>query len=72
MKMPKDTMEALKVIEGAMSAMFISGMGGIAHYFYQIQKGEQFRVGTFCINVLLAGWLGYVISGFVPNDSSMY
>lgn len=70
--MPKDTMEALKVFESTMSAILISGMGGIAHYFYQIQKGEQFRAGMFCINVLLAGWLGYVISGFVPNDSSIY
>jgi len=70
--MPKDTVEALKVFESTLSAILISGMGGIAHYFYQIQKGEKFRVGMFCINILLAGWLGYVISGFVPNDSSMY
>lgn len=70
--MPKDTVEALKVFESTLSAILISGMGGIAHYFYQIQKGEKFRVGMFCINVLLAGWLGSVVSGFVPSDSAMF
>ena len=70
--MPRDTIEALKVFESTISAILISGMGGIAHYFYQVQKGEKFRVGMFCINVLLAGWLGYVISGLVPSDSAMF
>ena len=70
--MPKDLVETLKIIDSTVSAILISGMGGIAHYFYQVQKGEKFQFGMFIINIILAGWLGYVISGFVPNDSGMY
>jgi len=70
--MPRDTIEALKGLESTITAILISGMGGIAHYFYQIQKGENFKIGMFCINVLLAGWLGYVISGVVSSESAMF
>ena len=70
--MPRDTIETLKGLESTISAVLISGMGGIAHYFYQIQKGEKFQVGMFCINVILAGWLGSVVSGFVSSDSAMF
>lgn len=36
--MPKDIAEALKVVDASVSAILISGIGGIAHYFYQVQK----------------------------------
>lgn len=70
--MPKDIAETFKILDSTISAVLISGMGGIAHYFYEVQKGGKFNIGMFLINVLLAGWLGSVVSGFVPNDSAMF
>ena len=44
----------------------------MANYLYKIKNGEPFRVSMFIINILLAGWLGYVATGFIPEDSKMF
>lgn len=61
-----------EMINATVTAVLISGAGGIAHYLYEVKKGNEFRIWVFLINVLLAGWLGYVVMGFVPNDSKLF
>jgi len=61
-----------EMVNATVTAVLISGVGGIAHYLYEVKNGNEFRIGVFMINVLLAGWLGYVVMGFVPNDSKLF
>ena len=44
-------------------------IGWIAMYLNQVRKGKPFRIGTFIINVLVAGWIGIVVKDFIPESA---
>jgi hypothetical protein len=60
--------ESAVVIKG----ILIASGGGVANYLSVVRKGEKFRFSVFTINVVLAGFVGYLLSGMVDSDSSMY
>jgi hypothetical protein len=38
----------------------IAGVGGFVHYIYKVSKWEQFSFTKLVINIILAGWIGYL------------
>lgn len=46
----------------------IAGIGGIAHVLYRVSKGDDFSIPRLIMNMLLAGWIGYVVGEFVPHS----
>lgn len=56
-------------------AIEISSTAGIAmvwgfwHNLYLMRKGRKFTVLLFCLNILLAGFVGYTIGKFLPEWS---
>lgn len=42
------------------SGIVIAGFGGFAHYLYKVSRGEKFYFTKLVINILLAGWVGYL------------
>lgn len=54
------------------TAGVLSVFGGSAAYVYKSVKEETgFRVGQFLINAFLAFFIGNVVGGFIPKDSTM-
>jgi len=56
-----------KLIDLAWAAM-IGGLGGIAHNLLLVFRGERFSLWLFCVNVVLAGFCGWLIGEFLPAD----
>lgn len=48
----------------------IAWFGGLVHYIYKVSKWEQFLFSRLVINIVLAGWIGYLCQEM--NLSSVY
>ena len=42
-------------------------VGGFGHNLYLMRKGRKFTILLFCLNILLAGFVGYVVGKFIPE-----
>lgn len=40
--------------------VWIAWIGWFVHYLYKISKWEQFSFTRLIINIVLAGWIGYI------------
>lgn len=38
----------------------IAWVGGFVHYLYKVSKWEKFLFSRLVINIVLAGWIGYL------------
>ena len=38
----------------------IAWMGWFAHYIYKVSKGDKFSIARLIINIVLAGWVGFL------------
>lgn len=61
--MPNDYIQ--KVIE-LWSTAWIAMIGGLWHNLYLMRTGKQFTFILFLLNILLAGFVGYVVGKFIP------
>lgn len=57
-----------KILESIVPIVY-SAVGGMAHFLYQVSKDpDKWSLVAFGINIILAGFVGYTISGFLPAD----
>jgi hypothetical protein len=42
-------------------------LGGLALYLNQVRKGKAFNILSFIINLLLAGFIGWLADGWLPE-----
>lgn len=53
----------------------LSSTAGIAmvwwfgHNLYLMRKGRKFTMLLFCLNILLAGFVGYTVGKFIPESA---
>ena len=55
-----------KIIE-LWSTAWIAMVGWFWHNLYLMRKGRKFTVALFCLNILLAGFVGYTVGKFIPE-----
>lgn len=41
---------------------------GLALYLNQVRKGKRFNLTMFIINMILAGFIGWLADGWLPED----
>ena len=59
-----------KILEELQKIMSYGGLwaiGWIAVYLNQLRKWTWFKWSMFAINIILAGWIGWLASEFLPN-----
>lgn len=43
-------------------------VGGFGHNLYLMRQGRKFTILFFCLNIFLAGFVGFVIGKFIPES----
>ena len=62
--MPQDYIQ--KAVELGSTA-WIAMVGWFGHNLYLMRKGRSFTITLFCLNILLAGFVGYTVGKFIPE-----
>lgn len=56
----------------AFAYSWVMGMiGGMAHYMYQLNKGEHFRLRAFVLNLFLSFFIWYVVWALLPERGDL-
>lgn len=57
----------LEELQKVLSYWWLGALGGVAVYLNQLRKWTGFKWSMFFINVILAGWIWWIASQFIPD-----